>query len=119
MLELAILAIAIIAIAALGWELREKDGNIQRQADIIMRMADNADGQRKLSKELLDFIDKNIHERVVYTTPELGYTSKIENKEEEEIGEDGEESYESTVENLMEINKDYHNEDKNNQAEGE
>ena len=45
--------------------------------------------------------------------------NKMLNKEEEEIGEDGEESYESTVENLMEINKDYHNEDKNNQAEGE
>jgi hypothetical protein len=111
MLELAISTIGIAAIIYIAMTA------IKEFKESNAKLIGLVDSQQSISRELLRFIDKNIHERVIYTTPELGYTSKIEETK-EEIGDDGEESFEVTVEKLMEQNKEYHNEDKNNQEEG-
>lgn len=90
----------------------------ERQSESIKKISEIADGQTSLSKELLQFIDKNIHERVIYATPDVPYTSKIESEEETETEDDEEETYEQSIETLMEMNKDYHK-DQINTEEGE
>lgn len=64
-----------------------------------------AQGQQELSKDLLAYIDKNINERVVYATPESGYTNAHKFEKEEEQPKDEQESMEVDSELLEEINK--------------
>lgn len=61
------------------------------------------------NKKLREFIDKNIHERVVYTTQDVGYTNvdKVENIQETEPEE---ETVDLTAEMLFDIENNKHKE---------
>jgi hypothetical protein len=91
MLELAI-AVAILIFAGLIIYQSRKDAK-EIQDELLGCI-----------KQQQDFIDKNINERVVFTTPELGYTNAHKFEKEEATIKDEEETIEIGAEELDEIN---------------
>jgi hypothetical protein len=111
MLELllgTLLGIVIIATIGTKYFLQGFLKGIEEQQKRIIKIAEN---QQSLSKTLIEFIDKNINERVVYPDPNaVAYSNEDKLREEKEIVDEGFESFEDmSVEEFreqMENNKE-------------
>lgn len=112
MLSTLLLAAAIFALALVGIEFIRRSA-AKQSADIAKEMIQSQERLTKITSEvlaanerLLSFIDKNIHERVVYAVPDNPYSNEhkfeapdtVVSEEDDEPEEMGPEEMKSTME---------------------
>lgn len=90
--SIAILAIVAVFVTIIIRE-RQKESLYKEIQESNKKLLVIAESQQTLSKQLINFIDKNINERIVYVDPQTGYTNEHKFEKEEKKDEEDEEVF--------------------------